>query len=66
MALENTATQRLADWLLYALLLLCAAITLIPFVYLLCSAVKTKATFFSSPFLPLGDGHRQGKLLRCL
>jgi ABC-type glycerol-3-phosphate transport system permease component len=31
-------------------------VTLIPFLYLLCSALKTKATFFSSPFLPPGDG----------
>ena len=56
MAVANTATQRLVDWLLYALLLLCAAVTLIPFLYLVCSAVKTKATFFSSHFLPPGDG----------
>jgi multiple sugar transport system permease protein len=31
-------------------------VTLLPFVYLLCSAVKTRATFFSSLFLPPGDG----------
>ena len=52
----ETATQRLVDWLLYALLLLCAALTLMPFVYLLCSALKSNATFFSSPFLPPGNG----------
>src|ERR671922_1888476 len=56
MAIETPATQRLVDWLLYALLLLCAAVTLIPFLYLVCSAVKTRATFFSSLFLPPGHG----------
>jgi ABC-type glycerol-3-phosphate transport system permease component len=56
MAVENPVTQRLVDWLLYALLLLCAAVTLMPFLYLICSAVKTKAAFFSSPFLPPGEG----------
>src|SRR5262245_63528926 len=56
MAVANTATQRLVDWVLYALLLLCTAVTLIPFLYLVCSALKTKATFFSSLFLPPGDG----------
>lgn len=56
MAGAKTATQRLIDWLVYGLLLLSAAVTLIPFVYLLCSAVKTRAAFFASPFLPLGDG----------
>src|ERR671924_185919 len=56
MAGAPTATQRLLDWLLYGLLLLCAAVTLIPFLYLVCSAVKTRATFFSSLFLPPGHG----------
>src|SRR5215475_6055051 len=56
MAVENSATQRMIDWLMYPVLLLCATVTLMPFLYLVCSAVKTKATFFSSPFLPPGDG----------
>src|SRR5215510_13746506 len=56
MTVANTTTQRLVDWLLYALLLLGAAVTLIPFLYLLCSALKTRATFFASLFLPPGDG----------
>ena len=56
MAVENSTTQRVVDWLVYPLLLLCAAVTLMPFLYLVCSALKTKATFFSSPFLPPGDG----------
>jgi ABC-type glycerol-3-phosphate transport system permease component len=38
------------------LLLLCAAVTLMPFLYLVCSALKTRATFFSSLFLPPGHG----------
>jgi multiple sugar transport system permease protein len=52
----KTAVQHLNDWLLYMLLLLCAVVTLMPFVYLLCSAVKTRETFFSSLFLPPGHG----------
>src|SRR5215831_5152133 len=56
MAATPTATQRLIDWFLYAVLLLCAAVTLIPFLYLICAAVKTKATFFSSLLLPPGHG----------
>jgi multiple sugar transport system permease protein len=56
MTVTHTATQRLVDWLLYVLLLLCAAVTLIPFLYLICAAVKTRATFFSSLFLPSGHG----------
>ena len=31
-------------------------VTLIPFFYLLCSAIKTKEAFFSSHFLPLASG----------
>src|SRR5207302_11166160 len=56
MAVTNPTTQHMVDGLLYALLLLCAAVTLIPFLYLVCSAVKTRATFFSSLFLPPGHG----------
>ena len=56
MAVANTASQRLVDWLWYALLLVCAAVTLMPFLYLVCSALKTRATFFSSLFLPPGHG----------
>ena len=56
MAVTHTATQRLVDWFLYGLLLLCAAVTLLPFLYLVCAAVNTRATFFSSLFLPPGNG----------
>src|SRR2546422_8207348 len=56
MAVANPATQRMVDGLLYALLLLCAAVTLLPFLYLVCAAVKTRAAFFSSYFLPPGAG----------
>ena len=56
MAVANPATQRMVDGLFYALLLLCAAVTLLPFLYLVCAAVKTKAAFFSSYFLPPGAG----------
>src|SRR5262245_5554756 len=56
MVVENSPTQRMMDWLMCSLLLLCAAVMLMPFLYLVCSAVKTKAAFFSSPFLPPGEG----------
>src|SRR4029434_1065463 len=36
--------------------LLWSALTFLPFLYLVCAAVKTRATFFSSLFLPPGDG----------
>ncbi len=38
--------------LIYSVLVVTAAITLIPFLYLLCSSLKTQEVFFSSPFLP--------------
>ncbi|HEX2852164.1 MAG TPA: hypothetical protein VHO24_02920, partial [Opitutaceae bacterium] len=41
---------------IYALLIVCAAITLVPFLWMLTSAVKNRADFFSSVFLPRGDG----------
>ena len=44
---HHTASGRLVG---YALLLLCAAVTLMPFLYLVCSAVKTRATFFLVAF----------------
>lgn len=40
----------------YALLTALALLTLVPFAYLICSAFKTRAAFFSSYFLPVGDG----------
>ena len=56
MAGEKQAVKHLANWSVYALLLVCAVVTLTPFVYLVCSAVKTKEAFFMSYFLPPGDG----------
>ena len=38
------------------LLVLLAALVLVPFVYLICSALKSPGDFFSSPFLPAGHG----------
>ena len=52
-------TKRVEKLLLigvYALLLSAVAITLIPFVWLLCASLKTPAVFFQYQFLPLGDG----------
>lgn len=56
MADANMAWRHMVHRLTYALLILCAAITVLPFVYLVCSAVKIKEAFFSSHFLPRGDG----------
>lgn len=40
----------------YLLLTLLAAVVLLPFAYMGCAAFKTNADFFSSLFLPRGDG----------
>jgi multiple sugar transport system permease protein len=53
---ENTTRNPLMTWLIYTLLILCAAVTLVPFLYLVCSAIKTREAFFSAHFLPRGDG----------
>jgi len=45
----RTVVTRLA---LYGPLTVFALVTLVPFAYLVCSAVKPKSVFFSSPFLP--------------
>ena len=36
----------------YVSLLLFAAVTMVPFAYLICSAIKPQSVFFTSPFLP--------------
>ncbi len=41
---------------IYVPLLVLTLITLVPFAYLVCSAIKTREAFFTSPFLPVGDG----------
>lgn len=41
---------------LYAALIFCALITLVPFAYLFCASVKPAAIFFDNLFLPGGDG----------
>lgn len=56
MAVENQVRKRTVDGFVYALLLVCACFTLIPFLYLLCSAIKTREAFFTSHFLPWGNG----------
>lgn len=40
----------------YLLLLAAAVVTLVPMAYMVCSSVKVQADFFTSKFLPLGDG----------
>ena len=41
--------------LLYTALTLCAVVTLVPFAYMICSAIKPKSVLFNAPFLPV-DG----------
>jgi len=47
---------RAARLLVYALLLLCAVVTLLPFAYLVAGALKSRFDFAASLFLPEGDG----------
>lgn len=51
-----TPGKRFALGGVHALLVLCAVLTLVPFAWMVCSALKAPADFFSSPFLPKGDG----------
>ncbi|MBX3749428.1 MAG: carbohydrate ABC transporter permease [Opitutaceae bacterium] len=48
--------DRLGRLLLYAILGSLAILTLLPFIWMACAAVKTEAAFFTSQFLPRGDG----------
>ncbi len=48
--------KRLTTFLLHALLLFFAALTLVPFAYLVCGALKSKFDFAATLFLPAGDG----------
>jgi multiple sugar transport system permease protein len=48
--------SNLALVFVYALLVVFAAITLIPFAWMLASSLKGSADFFESMFLPRGDG----------
>jgi ABC-type glycerol-3-phosphate transport system permease component len=45
-----------ATAVIYAFLVVYAVLTLIPFLWMITAALKTKADFFSSVFLPRGDG----------
>lgn len=46
----------LRRFFIYTPLLILTVITLVPFAYLICSAFKTSEAYFTSPFLPTGDG----------
>jgi multiple sugar transport system permease protein len=50
------ARQIVAHALIYGLLLVFAALTLMPFVWMVTSALKNRVDFFSSVFLPRGSG----------
>ncbi len=49
-------TKRILNFLLHALLFFFAALTLVPFFYMLCGALKSKFDFAATVFLPAGDG----------
>lgn len=48
--------QRLLLLPVYAILVIAAVFTMVPFAWLICAAFKTNADVFSSNFLPGGDG----------
>jgi ABC-type glycerol-3-phosphate transport system permease component len=48
--------NRLLSFLLHGLLIFFAALTLIPFLYMICGALKSKFDFAATVFLPAGDG----------
>lgn len=48
--------RRLGLFLLHALIVFFAALTLVPFAYMLCGALKSRADFAATLFLPAGDG----------
>lgn len=56
MSLTHVQRQRLLLFPIYVALIIAAALTLVPFFWLLCAAFKTNADVFSSNFLPAGDG----------
>ena len=56
MAVENQTVKHTLDGAVYLCLLGCAVITLVPFVYMVCSAVKTQAAFFTAHIIPPGHG----------
>lgn len=53
---EKKLLARLSLWTAYGLLFLAAAITLVPMLWLVCAAVKSRDDFFTSVFLPSGGG----------
>lgn len=52
----KTLSGRLGRALLYVVLSALAFITLLPFLWMACSSVKINSDFFTSQFLPHGDG----------
>lgn len=50
------ARIRILDTAIYLLLGVCALVTLVPFAWMVISAFKTRADFFTSLFLPPGEG----------
>jgi len=56
MSLTSSQRQSLLLAPIYAVLVVAAGFTLIPFAWLVCAAFKTNADVFTSNFLPMGSG----------
>ena len=57
MRTKSTTGQRTARIVfVYVPLLACSVVILLPFAYLACASIKTRSDFFSSLFLPSGEG----------
>ena len=52
----RSASGRATSSLIYAALIVVAAITAVPFVWMFCAALKTNEDFFTSLFLPMREG----------
>ena len=50
------SAKKLATILLYATLIFFTIITVIPFFWLICGALKSQADYFTFMFLPMGEG----------
>lgn len=54
---HRTPLARAGRVALYAAIAALAVVTLLPFIWMACAAVKTDADFYTSQFLPPGDGY---------
>lgn len=52
----SLSAKNLATILLYTVLIFFTIVTIIPFFWLVCGALKTQADYFTFMFMPMGDG----------